>query len=181
MIAGFMIAGFMIACIVCVCKNHLFRRTSPVRDSYGQWSICNDRSLYPVSTSPAKTQNRDNEDRTSTSHLDLVISIRMYRYVIFESQKVNFFESQSIGISSPKANSPPRVCLASPPGGEPQRPLPAMCAPFTQEWWHHHMTPVQEHPSLNEPLRRSAVVMSSYVPQKAAASRTLTIPAQLRV
>ena len=135
-----------------MCKNHLFRRTSPVRDSHGQWSICNDRSLYPVSTSPAKTQNRDNEDRTSTSHLDLVISIRMYRYIIFESQKVNFFESQSIGISSPKANSPPRVCLASPPGGEPQRPLPAMCAPFTQEWWHHHMTPVQEHPSLNEPI-----------------------------
>ena len=138
-----------------MCKNQLFRRTSPVRhavrDSHGQWSICNDRGLYPVSTSPAKTQNRNNEDRTSTSHLDLVISIRMYRYVIFESQRKPMTARKSICCES-QFSSPPHVCLASPPGGEPQRPLPAMCAPFTQEWWHHHMTPVQEHPSLNEPI-----------------------------
>ena len=91
---------------VCVCENHLFRRTLPVRDSHGQWSICNDRSMNPVSTSPAKTQDRDNEDRTSTSHLDFVISIRMYRYryVIFESQKkANHDSNVSI---SPKVNFP---------------------------------------------------------------------------
>ena len=100
---------------VCVCKNHLFRRTSPVRDSYGQWSICNDRSLYPVSTSPAKTQNRDNEDRTSTSHLDLVISIRMYRYVIFESQRKPMTARKSICCESQFPSPPPRV-PRKPPG-----------------------------------------------------------------
>ena len=75
----------------------------------------------------------------------------MYRYVIFESQRKPMTARKSICCES-QFSSPPHVCLASPPGGEPQRPLPAMCAPFTQEWWHHHMTPVQEHPSLNEPI-----------------------------
>jgi hypothetical protein len=113
-----------------VCKNHLFRRTLPVRDSHGQWSICNDRSLNPVSTSPAKTQNRDNEDRTYINqslrfrNLDQDVPICHLR----KSESQSLFESQSI--SESQFSSPPHVCPASPPGGEPQRPLPARRALF---------------------------------------------------
>ena len=135
-----------------MCKNHLFRRTSPVRDSHGQWSICNDRSLYPVSTSPAKTpkqrQRRPHINQSLRSrNLDQDVPVCHFR----KSKKANDCSKVNL-LRKPIFLSSSTCASQTPSGGEPQRPLPAMCAPFTQEWWHHHMTPVQEHPSLNEPI-----------------------------
>jgi hypothetical protein len=60
-----------------------------------------------------KLKTENNEDRTSTNHLVFVISIRMYRYVIFESQKKANHDSKvsilrnSIFLSSTRM--PPRL------------------------------------------------------------------------
>ena len=68
-----------------------------------------------------KLRTETAKNRTSTSHLDFVISIRMYRYVIFESQKandcskVNLLRKPIFLSSSTCASQAPRVVSRNAP------------------------------------------------------------------